>query len=139
MLTGQFHDSTSPSRSYFMSNNDFLFSENLDMTINEDYKTFIQPLVLNEFQPEQITYLSKLLVTALGSKSDNVAKAIGVEKIWEASKEIFTGLVINEQSLTSISNRLTDKYSKNPSELYSNNLNSSVNPMTQILRMFTRR
>jgi hypothetical protein len=109
------------------------------MTIDEDLKTFIQPLVLNEFQPEQITYLSKLLVTALGSGADNIAKATGVDKVWGATKEIFKGLVINEQALTSMSNRLTDKYSKNPSELYSNNLNSGLNPMTQITRMFTKR
>lgn len=53
-----------PSRSYFMSNSDFLFSEELNMNISNDYGTFIQPIVLNEFQPEAIVYLSKLITSS---------------------------------------------------------------------------
>ena len=122
-----------------MSNNDFLFSENLDMTINEEYKTFIQPLVLNEFQPDQIAYLSKLLTKTFTSVSNVIASSETAGQSWKALTGIFNGLAINEQTLTSISNRLADKYSKNPGELYSNNLNSALNPMTQIVRMFTKR
>ena len=81
-IDGHFHDTTSPSRSYFMSNNDFLFSENLDMTINEDYKTFIQPLILNEFQPEQIVYASKLVTDFLTGAGDTIAKMSGTEQVW---------------------------------------------------------
>jgi hypothetical protein len=50
-----------------MSAKDFLFSESLDLNTNVLYTPEIQPIILNEFQPDnQVYWMSTILSAAKG-------------------------------------------------------------------------
>jgi len=65
---------TGPSKSYYMSNHDFLYSETFD--VNPDYanKPEVQPIILNEFQPDKVLLLNEIL-------------GEGLRIIWKSSKK----------------------------------------------------
>ena len=46
-----------------MSAKDFLFANEFDLNISDDFnsKPEVQPIILNEFQPYNISYLAKLV------------------------------------------------------------------------------
>jgi hypothetical protein len=101
------------------------------MTISDEYKTYIQPIVLNEFQPDQIVYTSKLIGGAL----EVAAKFFKIDHIVDAAGKI----LVNELTMGNALNALTAMYSKNPSSLYDiSDKNIATNPMESIIRMFTR-
>ena len=70
MFNSPIRPGTSPSKSYYMSAKDFLFSNEFDLNISDDFnsKPEIQSIVLNEFQPLNVTYMTTYatsLLTAL--------------------------------------------------------------------------
>ena len=70
---------TSPSKSYYMSKEDFLFSYMYDVDINPDtMNNNVQPIVLNEFQPDVIVYVSKVLSTLVKSGFDKIKQSNGI-------------------------------------------------------------
>lgn len=55
-----------PAKSFYMSNKDFLFSESyLNDIKTDEYSPQIQPIILNEFQPDQINYVTNLITAGI--------------------------------------------------------------------------
>ena len=127
---------TSPSKSYYMSTKDFLFSNEFDLNVKDDFisKPEVQSIVLNEFQPQNIAYMTKYAGTLLrileGEKGPISNFISGVFN--------FIGNVSAPLSTQSI-NALIERYSANPSLLYGNSSpapDSIGNPIEMIRKMF---
>lgn len=127
---------TSPSKSYYMSTKDFLFSNEFDLNVKDDFisKPEVQSIVLNEFQPQNIAYMTKYAGTLLrileGEKGPISNFISGVFN--------FMGNVSAPLSAQSI-NALIERYSANPSLLYGNSSpapDSIGNPIEMIRKMF---
>lgn len=85
---GNFRAGTSPSKSFYMSAGDFCFSEKIQFNYNSNVvrevavdQSQVQPIILNEFQPDTVVYDTKLMLSALDAGL-NIAKNIpGVKEI----------------------------------------------------------
>lgn len=142
---------TSPSKSYYMSAKDFLFSNSLNYDDSLFNKPEIQPIILNEFQPDVQIYWLKTLMTAgdfllkLGTANKDKApgkaaqaKGSGVfgmamnSGLFGAMKENIVGMGVNY---------LSRKYSLQPELLYDSaknmgSTNATSAPITWIKEMF---
>ncbi len=75
---------TAPSKSYYMSNEDFLFSYMYDVDIDPStISQNVQPIVLNEFQPDVIVYITKILNTLLDT---------GIEQLKKSDNKLISGI-----------------------------------------------
>lgn len=122
-----------PSKSYFMSAKDFLFSESLDMYAKEfeyDYNAGIQPIILNEYQPDVTKYFSKIAADLLQT-NPKVSKALS-----------FLDGSIMQVLGSNVSNAMQEICSYNPAVLYSavkSGITENLDPYTQITKMFNNR
>lgn len=82
---------TGPSRSYYMSNHDFLYSNSFEVDPNYPNKPEVQPIILNEFQPDQIIYLNDILAS-VGSKLFDKLKGDGDKKELSLGQKFLTFL-----------------------------------------------
>ena len=60
------------SRSYYMSNNDFIFSESFNLSDDDANKPYVQPIILNEFQPDDVVLLNEVIATTISSISQRI-------------------------------------------------------------------
>lgn len=81
---------TAPSKSYYMSAHDFLFSEQIAFDASEKRwraiamdPSQVQPIILNEFQPDTVIFNTKLMTTGLESALNLVKSIPGVGKFVE--------------------------------------------------------
>lgn len=86
---------TAPSKSYYMSAHDFLFSEQISFDASQERwraiamdPSQVQPIVLNEFQPDTVIFNTKLMTTGLESALNLVQSIPGVGKFVQAVKRI---------------------------------------------------
>ena len=124
---------TSPSKSYYMSQKDFLFAERLDMNVDAVHFSEVQPIILNEFQPDKITYATELGVGAMqllgGKVKSGAAGLIGI--FGHTLGSGFAGKNLN--------NAMQEYYSLNPKALYDADAygnHGNMNPMTFVKKMF---
>lgn len=88
-----FRTGTSPSKSYYMSNGDFLYTDKIKITSNSDItpildESCVQPIILNEFQPDTILYDLTLYSKAISTGLNIVEKIPGVDKIMKILKGV---------------------------------------------------
>lgn len=119
---------TAPSKSYYMSAGDFFFSEKISInTTNNVHRavpvdpSYIQPIILNEFQPDATIFNSRLMTTGLESVL-NIARNIpGVGKVMEVVDGLLQHPVTQEIGQNvglRIANRILAEVSLNPESLY---------------------
>ena len=145
----QFINGTNASRSFYMSKNDFYWSQNYNEIYladgNEIEHLPIQNIILNEYQPQVNHNLGKQLIDIGVSLIDGLAELVaskskGFGKV--ALDVIGKGAEVaaNQWMVTQINKELVD-LSKNPSKLYNQQSwqgdNKIAHPMYYVQRLFT--
>ena len=77
-----------------MSNNDFLFSDSFTELSNALNKPEVQPIILNEFQPDEVVYLGEVISESLktvGNLADTAVKGNEKLALWQKIFSNFTG------------------------------------------------
>ena len=104
------------SKSYYM-HIDYVFSNDLNMSsIDEKYKQNIQPIILNEFQPNEMIQINDVIGGTL--KGLDKVLALGLSVAGDFMKP----------GTKFITNILIDKVSKDPKSLYSTNRKNNSSP-----------
>lgn len=149
---------TGPSRSYYMSNGDFLFSNSIDIDPDNISKPEVQPIILNEFQPNELMYLNKIvgqLTKKLGDAVDKLGDAFAKGNAKTKAIAFFGSFAgyVGELAGKGAHNILLNKYSIDPGSLYETKLenfstgtneNTTLkdafgvrkNPVNQVLNLF---
>lgn len=120
-----------PSQSYYMSSNDFLFSEKIDCVIDDyNLNSMVQPIVLNEFQPDETVYFTKLA-------SNLINNTKGGAKIADNITKILAG-TIGEAISKNTENVLAELIAQNPDSLfnYAESEYKAANPLTSVFKLF---
>jgi hypothetical protein len=126
-------------RSFFMSSNDFVFSNTFTMTntINNS-GTSVQPIILNEFQPlpyrDMVFMLNDLLSFGAGIVNGFSGGSAG--DVAEKIVEVVSGPISRE-----VTGQIIKSISENPRELYHSgamNDTSRLHPMTWVRKMFEK-
>ena len=130
---------SSASRSFYMSKNDFYWSQNyndIKNQLNQTQRQSVQNIILNEFQPKLQYGLGKEVLDIAGGSlqllTQNLKGAINVvANVAGAALRVGATAYYNEQ---------IDKISKNPDELYNQELakpnGMNKNPMYYVQRLF---
>ena len=84
---------TNPSKSYYMSNADFLFSDSFTELSTTPFKPEVQPIILNEFQPDELIYLQKLIASSLKSITSTIGGAKKPDKF--SFKKVLKNLFVD--------------------------------------------
>lgn len=119
---------TNPSKSYYMSNSDFLWSNSIELIDNRQ-KPEVQSIIFNEFQPDTMIYLSELV--------NKAAEIFGGSGLVSKFKDSPLGKVLNtfmpviaesaKNFGKQLGNSLLQHYSMSPSDLYEpDNWNNSA-------------
>lgn len=114
---------TSPSKSFYMSAKDFLFSNSLSYNDSLFNKPEIQPIILNEFQPDVQIYWTSLVTNffqgifglATKDKDTNAGKLASLAGKFFGST---LGADITKKAGSAAINWMTRYYSVNPEKLY---------------------
>lgn len=118
-----------------MSSNDFLFSQKVDATTVDGYNNNpeVVPIILNEFQPAQTIYLSKIFSEAVDGITSGTKAADIVKKL--------TNGILGEVVKKNTSNIMAELVSRNPNLLYNLNDRSSKipNPIDSTIKLFANR
>lgn len=152
------HNNSQMCVSYLMSRNDFCFSDSLDYDLKYvNFKPAIQPIILNEFQPDAQIYWTSLITTALNNLTigiTNASKHSGSKstgnKIFNAVTKALRSAVYCGDAVgkggAATQNKLVEYYSKNPGELWKSpeKLDNSTNifefmshsPINYVYNMF---
>lgn len=148
------NNGTGPSRSYYMSNNDFIFSESFNLSEDNPNKPYVQPIILNEFQPDQIILLNEIFASTVNAVFGGISKSMSIDSKRPSSLKIFLGefAKVGTASLKAIGgvikNVLIEEYSRNPMDLYTINnktflpnlankfIGVNSNPLAQIYNLF---
>lgn len=132
---------TSPSKSFYMSAKDFLFSESLNLVDTAINIPEIQPIILNEFQPDNQVYWVKGLAS-IGKSFFDVAKngESDTSKVLNFASSIFGssfGTFAVGAGKAIAQNMMITRYSLDPSKLYGKNADlGDLSPINTVRNMF---
>lgn len=135
----------SPSKSYYMSANDFLFTDKIQISKNSNditpiygTETAIQPIILNEFQPDSTVWNTSYISFALETAATFIPGARDLINF--ASSTVQAGAKTGAFANTSKTwaNYLLSDFSIMPENLYGLNAtgNKKNNPMHWIYTLF---
>lgn len=140
------------SRSFFMSNNDFLWSENFADTITQS-KELVQSIIISEYQPDFAYNMAKEAIGFGAATADLAVQAgsAGLEKFLKKKFKIPKAVTRTAENAVgsllqagskaggiAMGNSLLHKYSANPEELYSLGDDSFLDPLYNINKLFQK-
>ena len=129
-------DLLSPSKSYFMSKNDFLFSDKIS-SIETDS---VPGLIINEFQPDKVAYWSNFVFELSKNLS---AAALPSGKLPQDIKKLVGDAITfaGKKFSADASNKLVTMASAQPQSLYGTRrtLNQEFDPLMLVKKLFSNR
>lgn len=138
---------SSSSRSFYMSKNDFYWSQNYNVIKNEPVS--VQNIILNEYQPISQNYLATRIIDA-GGKTVFTAKDLALQYLAEflggtgaAGNTIREGMqyAVTWQAVQYLRDRYNeqlDQISKDPNILFNSSNYQTGNPMFWVQHLFHR-